>query len=215
MNVKEVYQTDQSGFFVGVVAADESPLEPGVFLIPAGCVETPPPELPEGMAARWVNDKWVLEAILVAPASPPEPEPQTPESESESEPQTPEQLQKAFVDAIQLHMDNTARTFRYDDIKSAVTYAEEPSVPKFQMEGRGFRAWRSLVWAYAYEQLALVQNGEREQPTIADFIMELPELVIPELIPETPEAEEPKTTDITDDAVAEIQSAADGVGNAK
>lgn len=195
MSVKAVYQTDQSGFFVGVVEADESPLEPGVFLIPAGCVEMPPPQIPAGMAARWVNGKWVLETIQVAPASPPEPAP-------EPEPQTPERVLKAFEDAIQLHMDNTARTFGYDDIKSAVTYAEEPAVQKFQLEGLGFRAWRSLVWAYAYEQLERVKNGEREQPTITDFILELPELVIPEPepIPEpAPAAEEPATTDTTDE----------------
>ena len=193
MSVKAVYQTDQSGIFVGVVAADESPLEPGVFLIPAGCVETPPPQIPAGMAARWVNGKWALETIPVAPASPPEPEPA-------QEPQTPEQVQKAFEDAIQLHMDNTARTFGYDDIKSAVTYAEEPAVPKFQLEGRGFRAWRSMVWVYAYEQLQRVNNGEREQPTIADFILELPELVIPEPEPiQEPVAEEPAPTDTTNE----------------
>ena len=193
MSVKAVYQTDQSGFFVGVVAADESPLEPGVFLIPAGCVETPPPQIPAGMAARWVNGKWVLETILVAPESPPEPKPAV-------VPLTPEQVQKAFEDAIQLHMDNTARTFGYDDIKSAVTYAEEPAVPKFQLEGRGFRAWRSMVWAYAYEQLHRVNNGEREQLTIADFILELPELVIPEPEPiQEPVAEEPAPTDTTNE----------------
>lgn len=182
MSVKAVYQTDQNGFFLGVVEADESPLESGVFLIPAGCVETPPPELPAGMAARWVNGKWVLETIPVAPESPPEPKP-------EPQTQTPEQVQKAFEDAIQLHMDNTARTFGYDDIKSAVTYAEEPAVQKFQLEGRGFRAWRSLVWGYTYEQEALVVAGLREQPSIVDFILELPELVIPE--PEPAPEEEP------------------------
>lgn len=195
MTEKIVYQTGFDGVYVGQAVADESPLEPGVFLIPAGCVETPPPQIPAGMAARWVNGKWVLETIPVAPESPPEPKPAV-------VPLTPEQVKKAFEDAIQLHMDNAARTFGYDDIKSAVTYAEEPAVTKFQLEGRGFRAWRSLVWAYAYEQLALVQNGEREQPTIADFILELPELVIPEPEPiqePAPAAEEPATTDTTDE----------------
>jgi len=183
MNVKVVYQTDQDGFFVAVAEADESPIEPGVFLIPAGCVEMPPPEPYAGMAARWVDGQWVLETILVAPTAPPEPE-------SVIEPQTPENVRQAFVDAIQLHMDNTARHFGYDDIKSAVTYAEEPAVEKFQLEGRGFRTWRSVIWAYAYDQLEKVTSGQRSQPSIAEFLDELPELVIP-LPAEDPVATEP------------------------
>lgn len=79
-----------------------------------------------------------------------------------------------FIAAIQAHMDDTARSFGYDDIKSAVTYAEEPAVPKFQAEGQAFRAWRSKCWAYCYEQLALVESGKREQPTIEAILAELP-----------------------------------------
>ncbi|MDN4021508.1 phage tail protein [Acinetobacter pittii] len=51
MNQITVYQTNYSGLFVGETVADESPLEPGVFAIPAGCVETAPPE-------EWPEDKW-------------------------------------------------------------------------------------------------------------------------------------------------------------
>lgn len=79
-----------------------------------------------------------------------------------------------FIAAIQSHMDSTAKSYGYDDIKSAVTYAEEPSVLKFQIEGRAFRAWRSQVWDYGYNQLALVEGGEREQPTIEAILAELP-----------------------------------------
>lgn len=66
-----------------------------------------------------------------------------------------------------------ARAARYDTIAMAVSYAEEPEVPKFQRDGIAFRAWRSLVWAYAYEQLALVLAGGREQPTVEAFLLEL------------------------------------------
>ena len=79
-----------------------------------------------------------------------------------------------FIVAIQSNMDTTAKSYGYDDIKSAVTYAEEPSVPKFQQEGKAFRAWRSQCWAYCYEQLALVESGKREQPTIEAILAELP-----------------------------------------
>ena len=44
MNTKTVYQYDLAGMYVGQTDADESPLEPGVFLIPARCAEVSPPE---------------------------------------------------------------------------------------------------------------------------------------------------------------------------
>lgn len=84
-------------------------------------------------------------------------------------------LVKAHVTAIQAHMDAQAQALGYDDIRTAVTYAEEPAVPKFQEEGKAFRAWRSMVWDYAYAQLDLVKAGEREAPTVEQMIDELPE----------------------------------------
>jgi len=61
MNSKTVYQLDRAGHFVCETEADESPLEPGVFLIPAGCVETAPPsEWPEDQWPRWNGFKWEL-----------------------------------------------------------------------------------------------------------------------------------------------------------
>lgn len=97
---------------------------------------------------------------------------------------TPEEqqaaLMKAMTDAVQAHMDAKARAKGYDNLLSAVTYAEEPTVPKFQAEGVAFRAWRSAVWAYCYEQLDAVLSGQRETPTVEQLISELPPLVLPE-----------------------------------
>lgn len=87
-----------------------------------------------------------------------------------------QESQQRFESAVQSHMDAQAKALGYDHIASAVTYAEEMAVPKFRKEGRAFRAWRSQVWAYAYEQLDAVLAGEREQPTIDEFIAELPAL---------------------------------------
>lgn len=103
----------------------------------------------------------------------PEPEP-LPEPEPD-----PNEIVAMFRDSIQLKLDEQARRYGYDGIASAVTYADEPAVPKFQAEGQAFRAWRSLVWAYGYEQLALVESGQRPAPTIPDFIAELPPLELP------------------------------------
>jgi hypothetical protein len=74
MSTKIVYQTGPDGRYVGPTEADESPLEPGVWLIPAGAVETPPPEAPDGHFARWTGAAW---EVVPAPA-PPEPEPSPP-----------------------------------------------------------------------------------------------------------------------------------------
>ena len=93
-------------------------------------------------------------------------------------PPTPEQAIESMRVAIQSHMDSTAQAYGYDDVKAAVTYADEPAVPKFQAEGRAFRAWRSLVWSHTYGVLDEVQAGEREQPTVEEVIAELPELII-------------------------------------
>jgi hypothetical protein len=60
---KVVYQTNASGIFVGPCLADESPLEQGVWLIPAGCVDAPPPDVPDGSQARWNHTEWVVEPI--------------------------------------------------------------------------------------------------------------------------------------------------------
>ena len=65
--MKIVSQLNDSGYFVCTTVADESPLEPGVYLFPALTVDAEPPVIPDGQLARW-NDGWVFE-------SPPEPEP--------------------------------------------------------------------------------------------------------------------------------------------
>lgn len=92
---------------------------------------------------------------------------------------TAEQIRAALTDAVYAHMNAAAQARGYDDIKAAVTYAEEPAVPIFQAEGRALRAWRSLVWAHCYQVLADVQAGTRAIPTAAQLIAELPALDLP------------------------------------
>lgn len=61
MKTKTVYQVDRSGLYVGETLADESPLEPGVWLMPARTVETPPPTgYAAGQWPRWNGGEWVL-----------------------------------------------------------------------------------------------------------------------------------------------------------
>jgi len=71
--MKKVIQLDVDGFFQGFTTADESPLEPGVFHLPAGSVDAGnPPELTGGERAKWSGTRWVI----VQPEPEPEPEPE-------------------------------------------------------------------------------------------------------------------------------------------
>lgn len=85
-------------------------------------------------------------------------------------------LTKQFETAVQSVLDTSAQAAGYDNISTAVSYAEEPIVVKFQNDGLRFRVWRSLVWAYAYDQLTLVLAGQLEVPTQEAFLAELPVL---------------------------------------
>lgn len=94
-------------------------------------------------------------------------------------PPTIEQIVAGITSAVQSHMDAAAKARGYDDIKSAVTYADEPAVPRFQAEGQAFRAWRSLCWAKCYELLDEFQAGTRPLMTADEVIAALPELTLP------------------------------------
>ena len=93
-------------------------------------------------------------------------------------PMTDEQQIKVYERAVQRFMDHAAQEHGYDSVATAVSYAEEPAVPKFQADGRAFREWRSLVWAYCYAQLDSYKAGTIEKPTIEQLIAGLPALSI-------------------------------------
>lgn len=83
--MKEVYSFNPATReYLGPVVLDESdlsPEEPGVYLIPAGCVEIPPPAPVPGLITYWAEDAWEQErppepplvpaALSDAPTSPP------------------------------------------------------------------------------------------------------------------------------------------------
>lgn len=81
-----------------------------------------------------------------------------------------------FKSGIQALLDEKARAKGYDDMVSACSYAgyENP----FRVEGESFGIWRANVWTYGYEQLALIQMGAREMPTLEDFLAELPTMAV-------------------------------------
>ena len=168
----------ETGLYVGLGAARPSPNEPGDFLHPAFSTFKQPIGAPAGKLDRFdmAADVWTLIDV------PTDLEPVV-ETPSEPVPPTAEERLKLFQTAVQQSLDDRAKLAGYDGILSAITYAEEPSVPKFQAEGIAFRAWRSVVWAACYDILASVQAGEREEPTLDALLVELP------VFPSVPDAE--------------------------
>jgi hypothetical protein len=99
-----------------------------------------------------------------------------------SKPQPPEptveELKQAITNAVQAHLDATARTRGYDGILSLASYASSTN-PPFSAEGRAGLDWRDAVWGYCYGVLADVQAGTRTIPTAEELIAELPGMVWP------------------------------------
>lgn len=91
---------------------------------------------------------------------------------------TPAEIRIQRAAVVQAHMDATAMAYGYDSIASAVTYADEPAVARFQAEGQAFRRWRSLVWAAGYQVIAEVEAGQRAVPTESELLALLPALDI-------------------------------------
>ncbi|WP_143277226.1 hypothetical protein [Bordetella genomosp. 1] len=93
---------------------------------------------------------------------------------AESESPSADQIETARITAVQRMMDEVARSHKYASLADAISYAEEPAVPRFQVEGRAFRAWRSLVWAYCHPLFARVRSGVEDMPTEESLLASLP-----------------------------------------
>lgn len=83
-----------------------------------------------------------------------------------------------YEESIQNHIDAVAREKRYRHGDACATYVNSPT-PQWAAEAQAFIAWRDAVWLYAYAELDKVMNGQREQPTIEEFLAELPEIQWP------------------------------------
>lgn len=83
-----------------------------------------------------------------------------------------------FATAIQTHIDAIAKTRDYGDGVSLASYASS-TVPGWAAEATTFIAWRDAVWAYAYQEMAKVEQNLRPTPTISELISELPTITWP------------------------------------
>jgi len=88
-------------------------------------------------------------------------------------------VKQRFSDAIQNMLDTAAQSRGYDSGTTIATYVNSTN-PQWAAEAQAFVAWRDDVWAYAYSELEQVIAGERDMPTISDFLAELPSITWPE-----------------------------------
>ncbi len=84
-----------------------------------------------------------------------------------------ETIMKEMEIGLQNYLDAKAKEYSYDNIMSAISYADEPSVPKFQREGRAFRKWRSLFWVAANQYAVSVLAGDLQPPSSLENVIEL------------------------------------------
>lgn len=83
-----------------------------------------------------------------------------------------------YRSAIQAHVDATARARDYDGGVSCASWVASTN-PAWAEEAQAFVAWRDAVWAHVFGELAKVEAGQREQPTVAALLDELPAMTWP------------------------------------
>lgn len=83
-----------------------------------------------------------------------------------------------YENAIQNLVDSTARERQFRDGVTLASYIGSTK-PKWAAEAQAFVAWRDNVWFYAYGELAKVQAGQREQPTVEQFLTEIAPIAWP------------------------------------
>ncbi|MFK3848113.1 hypothetical protein ACI2J5_01265 [Agrobacterium pusense] len=85
-----------------------------------------------------------------------------------------------YENAIQNLVDGTAREKQFRDGVTLASYTASTK-PNWAAEAQAFVAWRDNVWFYAYGELAKVQAGQRQQPTVEEFLAEIAPIAWPGL----------------------------------
>ena len=98
-------------------------------------------------------------------------------SPAETQPEEPASIAD-YENAIQSLVDSTARARQFRDGVTLASYTASTK-PKWAAEAQAFVAWRDNVWFYAYGELAKVQAGQRQQPTVEQFLGEIAPIAWP------------------------------------
>lgn len=182
-----------TGEFVGSERAVQSPLDAhGVWLMPRNSSLDAPPIVNANQAAVWSGGAWHVEEdhrgttayakdttvpTTVTRLGP------VPDTHTLLAPLghdsiwaddawvAPPPTERDYIAAVQRQVDATAASKGYDSGTSCASYVTDQV---YGQEAQSFVNWRSSVWAYAYAQMAEVQEGRRVRPTIDGFIEELP-----------------------------------------
>ncbi|MCO6386251.1 hypothetical protein [Aliihoeflea sp. 40Bstr573] len=116
------------------------------------------PDYHQWKLGHGVQIGWTYDGSKFHPPEAPEPAPATEDD---------------YRRAIQRHVDATAQSRSYDNGNSLASY-KDSTIAQWSDEAVAFIAWRDQVWLYAYAELDKVMAGEREQPSVEDFVRELP-----------------------------------------
>jgi hypothetical protein len=80
---------------------------------------------------------------------------------------------KYFQAAIEAHVEATAAERGYSSAASCAGYLNSTNAG-WSEEASIFIAWRDAVWAHVFTQMALVEAGDREEPTVEALVGEIP-----------------------------------------
>lgn len=89
------------------------------------------------------------------------------------QPKTEQQIIEEFTQAVQVFLNEGARTRNYDGILSLCSYATSQD-PTFSAEGQAGVVWRDACWRHCYDVMADVRAGKRGIPTPEELVSELP-----------------------------------------
>lgn len=153
-----------TGLYTGPVDVDSSPMEPGVFLLPAFATFVEPPATGANQVAHFNRETQEWGVIDVQPAD------DAPAVEFHSV----DQRNAALKAVVTAHSNTVAVAYGFDDMADAVSYAEEDTVPAYQKLGRALRAWRSVLWNAFDSKLAEINAGVAPVPTAEELVALLP-----------------------------------------
>jgi len=93
-------------------------------------------------------------------------------------PKTQDEIRASLEAVLDAHVDATARSMGYRSSESCAGYAASTD-PVFQAEALAFIAWRDDLWRSAIAVMQAVMAGQREIPTAAELVAEMPVFVRP------------------------------------
>lgn len=162
--------------YLGITHADPSPRERGEFIAPAFATLVAPPELKAGQLAILDADDKTWRVVDLPP-----------EAIAAAEEAAAEMTIQAKIEQwrkwTRERLDAIARAAAFDSMDEAVSYAEEPSVPRYQILGRALRNFRSLTWA-AFDSLESTVRASGPAPADRQALdATLPAFQIPDTSP--------------------------------